>query len=313
MALRRLILTTFILGALAVSGPPDAIASHQFTDVTDSAPYHDAVDFLATHGITFGCGASLFCPEDAATRGAVATFLKRLHDQALLVGPAGPQGPAGPVGPAGPAGAAGATGPAGPAGPTGATGAQGPVGPAGPAGAQGPAGPPGPAGSSTIIPYASGGASTLTTILGGLVGQASAVGFGNNAQVEPSGGVIDAATVPLIAFSMPRDGTITSMSAFASTTVGLALLGTTITLTAQLYESTTPDNIFTPIPGAAVTLAPPLTGIIAIGTISSGISTGLSIPVTAGTRLLLVFSGTATGVSLINVVSVFTSAGVAIQ
>ena len=47
---RRLILTTFILGALVVSGPPDAVASHQFTDVPDGAFYHGAVDFLAIHG-----------------------------------------------------------------------------------------------------------------------------------------------------------------------------------------------------------------------------------------------------------------------
>ena len=102
------------------------------------------------------------------------------------------------------------------------------------------------------------------------------------------------------AFSMPRDGTITSIAAYYSNTVALALVGTTVTITAQLFSSTTPDNTFTAIPGAVVTLAPPLTGVVALGTISSGITTGLSIPVTAETRLLMVFSATAEGVTLIN-------------
>ncbi len=75
------------------------------------------------------------------------------------------------------------------------------------------------------------------------------------------------------AFSVPRAGTITSIAAYFSTTLALSLLGTTVTITAQLYSSTTPNNIFTAIPGASVTLAPPLTGVLALGTISNGITT----------------------------------------
>jgi len=94
--------------------------------------------------------------------------------------------------------------------------------------------------------------------------------------------------------------------------VALSLVGSTVTITAQLYESATPDNTFTPIAGTLVTLAPPLTGVLAIGTISSGIVTGLSIPVTAETRLLMVYSITAAGVTLINTVTGYASAGVTI-
>lgn len=114
------------------------------------------------------------------------------------------------------------------------------------------------------------------------------------------------------AFSMPRAGTITSISAFFSTTAALSLVGTTVTLTAQLYESTTPNNIFTAVPGASVVL-PPITGVIAVGNIVNGITTGLSIAVPAQTRLLLVISAAATGLTLVNTVVGYVSAGVNIN
>ena len=82
---------------------------------------------------------------------------------------------------------------------------------------------------------------------------------------------------------------------------------------AQLYQSVTPNNTFTPVPGAEVTLAPALTGIISIGDISSGETTGLSIPVTAGTRLLWVMSATADGLSLVNTVAGYTSGGMTVS
>jgi BclB C-terminal domain-containing protein len=168
-----------------------------------------------------------------------------------------------------------------------------------------------------VIPLASGVPVSLTSILGGLAGLPGFVGFGTSSQgLTALGASIDLTGGPGIAineaFSMPRDGTITSIAAFFSTTVALSLAATTVTITAQLYQSTTPDNTFTPIPGALVTLAPPLTGILAIGTISSGITPALSIPVTAETRLLMVFSITAAGVALINTVDGYASAGISL-
>ncbi|WP_308737459.1 hypothetical protein [Paenibacillus sp. PCH8] len=47
-----------------------------------------------------------------------------------------------------------------------------------------------------------------------------------------------------------------------------------------------------------------------MGTISNGITTGLAIPVTAQTRLLLVFSATAAGLVLVNTVVGYASGGV---
>ncbi|MGC5771964.1 collagen-like repeat preface domain-containing protein [Paenibacillus pabuli] len=252
-------------------------------------------------------------------------------------GPAGSQGPAGAAGLNGATGATGATGPAGPAGPaggatgptgvtgttgaggaagiTGATGVTGAAGIAGVTGATGVTGVTGATGSGAIIPFASGGPAILTTVLGGLVGTTSLIGFGSSATgISLVGGTIDLTGTlvgPLInfAFSAPRDGVITSLAAYFSTTVALSLVDSTVTITAQLFSSPTPNNAFTAVPGAVVTLAPSLTGIVGLGSISSGITTGLAIPVTAQTRLLLVFSATATGLTLVNTVVGYASGG----
>lgn len=256
------------------------------------------------------------------------------------IGAAGPEGPAGPpggvTGPTGPTGAdglpgaVGAVGPAGPTGPTGADGLPGAVGTAGLAGATGATGVggatgatgvtgvTGATGSGAIIPFASGGPAILTTIAGGLVGTTSLIGFGSSATgISLVGGIIDltgtlVGSVINFAFSVPRGGVITSIAGYFSTTAALTLLGSSVSITAQLFSSPTPNNTFIAVPGATVTLTPPLTDIVALGTTSSGIATGLAIPVTAQTRLLMVFSATATGISLVNTVVGYASAGVTI-
>ncbi|OBA05199.1 hypothetical protein A9P44_15510 [Paenibacillus polymyxa] len=258
------------------------------------------------------------------------TTVSNALSKPYLSGNPGPQGPPGPVGPGG------APGPAGVPGPQGPPGLPGPVGAAGPAGAEGPAGPAGATGatgadgaigatgvtgatgSGAIIPFASGGPAILTTVAGGLVGTTSLIGFGSSATgISLVSGTIDLTGTlvgPLInfAFSVPRDGVITSIAGYFSNTVALNLAGSSISITAQLFSSPTPNNTFIAVPGAAATLTPPLTGNIALGTTSSGIATGLAIPVTAQTRLLMVFSATATGASLVNTVVGYASAGVTI-
>ncbi|OZQ63979.1 hypothetical protein CA600_17815 [Paenibacillus sp. VTT E-133280] len=165
-----------------------------------------------------------------------------------------------------------------------------------------------------MIPLASGGPIIMTTILGGLVGTTSLVGFGSSATgISLVGGNIDlTGTVlgPLInfAFSTPRAGVITSLAAYFSNTIALSLIGTTVTVTAQLYQSATPNNTFTPIPGAIVPL-PPITGAITLGTFVSGVTNGIDFAVTPQTRLLMVFSATATGLTLVNTVTGYASAG----
>jgi BclB C-terminal domain-containing protein len=134
--------------------------------------------------------------------------------------------------------------------------------------------------------------------------------YGTSAVITPSLGSIDLTTSPQLAYSMPRDGTITDITGFVSISAPLNLVGTTITLTIELFSSTSPDNIFTAIPGALTVVAPALTGIISVGTFANGITTGLSIPVTAQTRLLFVISATAAGVTLINNIDLYFSGGV---
>jgi hypothetical protein len=65
-------------------------ASHNFSDVPDSAFYHDFVDFLVDNGITSGCGPGLYCGESPVTRGQIAVFLTRLADAFEIVHHSGP-------------------------------------------------------------------------------------------------------------------------------------------------------------------------------------------------------------------------------
>lgn len=223
-----------------------------------------------------------------------------------------PPGPAGPAGAPGPQGPQGVPGPAGPAGVPGAPGPIGPAGPAGPAGPEGPAGPAGPAGLGAIIPFSSGLAVAPTTILGGLVGTFGVMGFGSSVtSTTVLGGTINTVGLTNFAFSMPRDGTITELAGFFSVTAGLDLLGSSIILNMQLYESTAPNNVFTPIAATSLDL-PALSGTVVVGDTVNARLTGLSVPVTAETRLLLVISATATGLSLVNTVIGYASAGVTI-
>ena len=115
------------------------------------------------------------------------------------------------------------------------------------------------------------------------------------------------------AFSMPRDGTITSLSAYFSATVNISLTAN-LAVTAQVWVSATPNNTFVPLQNATVTL-PTFPTALSLGTSRNAIVTGLNIPVTAQTRIVVVFSltgpnnplflgGTLTGVG---------SAGIAIN
>ena len=113
--------------------------------------------------------------------------------------------------------------------------------------------------------------------------------------------------------SFPINGVITGLSAQVQNTASLSLVGTLISLQAQLYASAQGDNAFYPVPGATCTMAPAYTGIITIGSISSCITTGLSIPVTAGARGVFVISASATGLTLINTLSLVGGVSLAMQ
>lgn len=217
--------------------------------------------------------------------------------------PPGPPGPPGPTGPRGPMGFQGFTGEPGPTGPRGCPGFPGPTGPTGPAG---------PAGTPVVLPFASGQPVTVTTVSGGAAGAPALIGFGAWAPgMFTGGGMIQLFGLTNFALSLPRDGVVTSVSFFFSPTAALDLSSASIAVTAQLYWSTVPNNTFSPVPGALVTLAP-LTGSIPAGTSFDGITSGLSVFVPARTRLMLVVYATAAGLSAVNTVAGQVSAGVAI-
>ncbi len=245
--------------------------------------------------------------------------------------PAGATGAIGPTGATGAAGATGATGVIGPVGATGVTGMMGATGATGTTGAIGPTGATGitgmmgvtgatgSAGAGTIIPFASGLPQTITTSpLPGGPSVGILVGFGNSAPTSsPLGATIDLTGGPGVAtnfaFSIPRNGTLTSFAAYFSNATVMNLVGTTLTLTGQLYMSATPNNTFVPIAGTAVALTPAFTAIVPVGATANGIVTGLNIPVTAQTRLLFVGSLSITGVPVLITASGYWSGGATIQ
>lgn len=240
-----------------------------------------------------------------------------------IQGPTGPQGiqgvqglqgAQGNTGATGPTGATGITGPTGVTGATGPsiTGATGPTGPTGPTGATGPTGP--TPTTNAIIPYASGRPITLTTNNENVDGVASFIGFGSgtasNIALAPS---LNLTSLDNFSFSMPISGTITAFSAYFSTSTPLDLTGTTATITARIYRSTTNDNIFNEIPNAVITLTPNLTGNVIEGTSVKGIIQNLNIPVTAETRLLVVFASRSAGERFQNSIQGYASAGISIS
>ncbi len=211
-------------------------------------------------------------------------------------------GDRGPHGKRGPRGLPGIPGSPGLPGATGATGATGSV------------------GLGSIIPFASGSIPlSLDSAADGTIGIGGIIGFGDSTvTITPiTTPPINLVAVGNFAFAMPRNGSITGVSAFFSVTGADAGVVSSVIVTAQLYESTTPgSNLFSPIPGTAVTLAPALPvagGLITAGTTTEGILTDLDIPVTAQTRIIMVFSITAPGAVAAASVAGYASGGVSIE
>lgn len=177
---------------------------------------------------------------------------------------------------------------------------------------------PGAAAGGAIIPFASGSTPVaLTTVAGGLAGTGSAIGFGSNAQniLIGNGAQIDpTGTNNNFAFVVPRTGTITSLSGSFTNTTAVSAIGSTLIITGQLYQSQDPmSNTFIPVPGATITLTPDFTGVVSIGQTAIGTQDGLNIPVTQGTRLMMVYFMTAQGLSLVQTLNGTISGGLNIQ
>ena len=73
---RGVLIGCVIVAVLAF--PLGVLASHQFSDVPDSNPYHADIDAVADTGVTTGCGGGKFCPGAFVTREQMAAFMNRL-------------------------------------------------------------------------------------------------------------------------------------------------------------------------------------------------------------------------------------------
>lgn len=70
-----LLIATMTLGAQ----PAAAVVSSPFTDI-GSSPFKADIEWLYSEGITSGCQATLYCPNDPVTREQMASYLARMFD-----------------------------------------------------------------------------------------------------------------------------------------------------------------------------------------------------------------------------------------
>lgn len=229
-------------------------------------------------------------------------------------GPAGPSGgssgqtgPQGPAGPVGPAGQDGATGPAGqdgapgPAGQDGATGPAGPAGPIGPVGPAGPAGPPGqdgaPGAAAPVVLRASAQSASASALIGGLAPILGAhlplTGHTPTPHSGPQGTAV-------VEQHIGVDGTVTSFTMRLRHTVGLALLGDSVTVRGTIYTMDAASSTAQPLAGASCSVD--MSGVIVVGDIFNCTTTGLSIPVAAEDLAYFVVDAT-TQIGMANVVA----------
>ena len=79
MSVPRHVTVTIVSLVIAVTAfPIGVLASHQFSDVLDSNPYHADIDALVDAGVTTGCGGGKYCPSAFVTREQMAAFMNRL-------------------------------------------------------------------------------------------------------------------------------------------------------------------------------------------------------------------------------------------
>ena len=171
-----------------------------------------------------------------------------------------------------------------------------------------------PPNTGSIIPFSSGITPVvLTTLVGGLVGTTSLIGFGTAIPgITIVGNTIDLSGVITEAFSVPRNGSITAISASFTETAGLNLGLGSVSVTAQIYRAPAGSSIFTAT-NARVTLTPPFTGLVTVGQTAYGSANVSPVPVAQGDRLLMVYSLAGTGITVVTALTGTASAGITIS
>ncbi|HAN21979.1 MAG: hypothetical protein A2Y15_05615 [Clostridiales bacterium GWF2_36_10] len=147
--------------------------------------------------------------------------------------------------------------------------------------------------NGAIIPFASGNTPVIITTLASTTettGFVSAIGFGEtqNGSTIGTGGELSLSAGNM-AFSVPRNGTITAISAFFTNTAAVTLGASVVQVSAQLYFATPNSNVFLPLGGTRVNLTPTLTGTVPANSVFSATVKNLNVDVARGTRLVLVF------------------------
>lgn len=81
-AMRRFRPAAFVAVLAASVSSPAALAQScaGFTDVLATSAFCSSVEWIGNRGITTGCTATTYCPNNAVTRLAMAAFLKRLGE-----------------------------------------------------------------------------------------------------------------------------------------------------------------------------------------------------------------------------------------
>jgi len=312
--------STGTTGATGPQGPP--ITFRAAWNMATTYATGDAVSFIPPGGIASSyialTGNTGVQPDlDVASAGGHWALLA----QAGAPGPAGATGPAGEAGPAGAVGAPGAPGPAATVAvgtvTTGAAGSSAAITNSGTSSAavlnftipQGAAGPPGAAGFGLLLSGVGNGTSSggaaLTTIDGGTPGTVSVLPLSgyltSPVSATLSGGVpqFAAGSFAGIMQPFPIAATFAQMYARLSTNTSQSLVGSTITITAQLYKYSE-GGVISAIPGAACIFAPAWTGVLATGTVSSCSLSGMAASYAPGDSGFIVISATAAGLSLAN-------------
>ena len=170
-----------------------------------------------------------------------------------------------------------------------------------------------PSPTGSIIPFSSGVTTVaLATLASGLAGTPSLIGFGTATPgVTITGNTLDLTGLVTEAFTVPRNGSITSIAASFTPTVGVSLLGST-TVKAQVYKAPAGSNVFTAT-NAAVNLAPAYTGAITTGSTASASATIPPVSVTQGDRLVMVYTIEPSGVAALQTLTGTASAGITIS
>jgi uncharacterized protein (DUF1800 family) len=69
-------MAAFIMRGIGIFDPPTP-ATQRFTDVAPDNLFYAFIDQMALRGVTAGCGATTYCPNDFVTRAQMAAFLVR--------------------------------------------------------------------------------------------------------------------------------------------------------------------------------------------------------------------------------------------